>query len=131
MVVVDSTVWIDYLRGTDTPETVWLDRELTRQRLGLTDLILCEVLQGIKDDNLFVQTRDELLKFNVFETGGNELAIASALNYRRLRRRSYMIRRTIDCWIATFCIEAGHELLHRDRDFEIFEKELGLKVVHP
>jgi predicted nucleic acid-binding protein len=131
MVIVDTTVWVDYLRGTYNPETVWLDQELTRQRLGLTDLILCEVLQGIREAAMFLQVRDELLTFHVFETGGKELAIASALNYRALRERGYTVRRTIDCFIATFCLEAGHELLHRDRDFDVFEKALGLRVVHP
>jgi predicted nucleic acid-binding protein len=131
MVIVDATVWIDYLRGTDNPETIWLDQELTRQRLGLTDLILCEVLQGIRDSALFAQVRDELLTFHLFETGGKQLAIASALNYRKLRDQGYTVRRTIDCLIATFCLQAGHELLHHDRDFDSFEKTLGLRVVHP
>jgi predicted nucleic acid-binding protein len=131
MVIVDTTVWIDYLRGTENPETIWLDQELTRQRLGLTDLILCEVLQGIRDSALFAQVRDELLTFHLFETGRKELAIASALNYRKLRDQGYTVRRTIDCLIATFCLQAGHELLHRDRDFDSFEKALGLRVVHP
>jgi predicted nucleic acid-binding protein len=131
MVIVDTTVWIDYLRGADNPETFWLDQELTRQRLGLTDLILCEVLQGVREHALFAQVRDELLTFHLFETGGKELAIASALNYRTLREQGYTVRRTIDCLIATFCLQAGHELLHRDRDFDVFERALGLQVVHP
>jgi predicted nucleic acid-binding protein len=131
MVIVDTTVWIDYLRGAENAETVWLDRELTRQRLGLTDLILCEVLQGVGGDAMFAQVRDELLGFQVFETGGKELAIASALNYRALREKGYTVRRTIDCLIATFCLQAGHELLHRDRDFDGFEKGMGLRVIHP
>ncbi len=130
MVIVDTTVWIDYLRGAENPETAWLDRELTRQRLGLTDLILCEVLQGVRGDVAFGQVRDELLGFQVFETGGKDLAIASALNYRALREKGYTVRRTIDCLIATFCLQAGHELLHRDRDFDGFEKGMGLRVVH-
>jgi predicted nucleic acid-binding protein len=131
MVIVDTTVWIDYLRGTDNPETFWLDQELTRQRLGLTDLILCEVLQGVREHSMFAQVRDELLTFHLFETGGKELAIASALNYRSLREQGYIVRRTIDSLIATFCVQAGHELLHRDRDFDAFERALGLRVVHP
>ena len=131
MVVVDTTVWVDYLRGTDNPETLWLDRELGRQRLGLTDLILCEVLQGVQDDTLFAQTRSELLNFHVFESNGIELALASALNYRKLREGGYTVRKTIDCLIATFCIETKHQLLHRDRDFDLFERKLGLQVVHP
>jgi predicted nucleic acid-binding protein len=131
MVIIDTTVWIDYLRGADNPETFWLDQELTRQRLGLTDLIFCEVLQGVREPTLFMQVRDELLTLHLFETGGKDLAIASALNYRNLRDQGYTVRRTIDCLIATFCLEAGHELLHRDRDFDVFERALGLRVIHP
>ena len=130
MVIVDTTVWIDYLRGTDNPESLWLDRELPRQRLSLTDLILCEVLQGVRDPVLFSQVRDELLAFHIFESGGKDLAVASAANYRILHEKGHTVRRTIDCLIATFCIESGHSLLHRDRDFEPFEKVLGLTVVH-
>jgi predicted nucleic acid-binding protein len=130
MVIVDTTVWIDYLRGVESPEALWLDKELTRQRLGLTDLILCEVLQGIRDQAAFADARDRLSKLHLFQNGGKELAIAAAQNYRTLRERGYTIRGTIDCLIATFCLEASHELLHRDRDFDIFEKELGLRVVH-
>ena len=87
MVIVDTTVWIDYLRGTENPETHWLDRELQRQRLGLTDLILCEVLQGIRDKNAFARAQVQLLNFEVFRTGGPALAIAAAHNYRDLRER--------------------------------------------
>ena len=129
MVIVDTTVWIDYLRGTENPETLWLDRELQQQRLGMTDLILCEVLQGVREQSIFERVRADLLKFQVFQTGGIELAIAAAQNYRKLRQRGYTVHKTIDCLIATFCLEAGHELLHRDRDFDCFEKVLGLRVV--
>jgi len=130
MVIIDTTVWIDYLRGAQNPETQWLDRELQRRRLGLNDLILCEVLQGIPDRAAFARVRDDLLKFHVFQTGGTDLAIAAAHNYRDLRQRGYTVRKTIDCLIATFCLQAGHALLHRDHDFDPFEKLLGLKVVH-
>jgi len=130
MVIVDTTVWIDYLRGTENPETRWLDRELQRQRFGLTDLILCEVLQGIREQGVFTRVRTDLLRFEVFQTGGTELAVAAAENYRDLRRRGYTVHKTIDCLIATFCLQARHELLHRDRDFDCFEKVLGLRVVH-
>jgi predicted nucleic acid-binding protein len=129
VVIVDTTVWIDYLRGSENPETRWLDRELQRQRLGLTDLILCEVLQGVREQSAFARVRADLLKFQVFETGGSALAIAAAQNYRELRQRGYTVHKTIDCLIATFCLEARHELLHRDRDFDCFEKVLGLRVV--
>ena len=129
MVIVDTTVWIDYLGGFRNSQTVWLDRELGRQPLALTDIILCEILQGIRSDAAFAHTRRELEKFYLFETGGRELAVATARNYRRLRRAGYTVRTTIDCLIATFCLEAGHSLLHRDHYFDPFEKCLGLSVV--
>jgi predicted nucleic acid-binding protein len=131
MVIVDTTVWVDYLKGTDTPEAGWLEDELERQRLGLTDLILCEVLQGVRGERRFAEVRRELLRFEVHRSGGAELAIAAAGNYRRLRARGRTVRRTIDCLIATFCIMNGHSLLHSDRDFDPFEQVLGLRVIHP
>lgn len=131
MVIVDATVWIDYLRGHENPATEWLDRQLARQPLGLTDLTLCEVLQGVRDDFEFSSVRNDLLGFHLFSTAGPELAIAAARNYLSLRSRGLTVRKTIDCIVATFCLQAGHELLHRDRDFDAFEKTLGLKVIHP
>jgi predicted nucleic acid-binding protein len=131
MIIVDTTVWVDYLRGTRTPQADWLDAQLTRERLGLTDLILCEVLQGITTDGQFDAVQEELLKFAVFETGTVELAVEAALNYRRLRAAGRTVRKTIDSLIATFCLVEGHALLHNDRDYDPFEDVLGLKVVHP
>jgi predicted nucleic acid-binding protein len=131
MTIVDTTVWIDYLGGTANPHTDWLDRELNQQRLGLTDLILCEILQGIRGDSTFTRVRRDLSRFEVFDTGGEALAVVSAQNYRSLRSRGQTVRKTIDCLIATFCLTEGHTLLHRDRDFDPFEKYLGLRVLHP
>ncbi|MFZ0518452.1 MAG: PIN domain nuclease [Acidobacteriaceae bacterium] len=131
MTIVDTTVWIDYLRGAANPHTDWLDRELNRQRLGLTDLILCEVLQGIVGDSTFTRVRRDLSRFEVFDTGGEALAVAAARNYRSLRSSGHTVRKTIDCLIATFCLTERHSLLHRDHDFDAFEKYLGLRVVHP
>jgi predicted nucleic acid-binding protein len=131
MTIVDTTVWIDYLAGSTNPHTDWLDRELTQQRLGLMDLILCEILQGIREDLAFGRVLRLLSNFEVFESGGEALAISSAQNYRALRARGHTVRRTIDCMIATFCLTQGHSLLHRDHDFDPFEKFLGLRVVHP
>ena len=131
MVIVDTTVWIDYLGGTTNPHTSWLNRELTRQRMGLTDLILCEVLQGIRNDAVRMQVHRNLLRFQVFSTGGVDPAVASAQNYRSLRKRGIRVRKTIDCLIATFCLDSGHSLLHRDHDYDPFEAHLGLQVVHP
>jgi len=131
MIIVDTTVWVDYLRGTRTPQADWFEAQLTRERLGLTDLILCEVLQGITTDGQFDAVQEELLKFAVFETGTVELAVEAALNYRRLRAAGRTVRKTIDSLIATFCLVEGHTLLHNDRDYDPFEDVLGLKVVHP
>lgn len=131
MTIVDTTVWVDYLRGTRTPHTDWLEANLTKERLGLTELILCEVLQGITQDAHFDAVQEELLRFEVFETGTVELAVEAAVNYRRLRAAGRTVRRTIDSLIATFCLLEGHTLLHNDRDYDLFEDVLGLKVVRP
>lgn len=131
MTIVDTTVWIDYLGGIINPHSEWLDRELSQQRFGLTDLILCEVLQGIRAESAFTRVRRELSRFEVFDAGGEALAVASAQNYRALRSHGHTIRKTIDCLIATFCLVEGHSLLLRDHDFDPFEKHLGLRVVHP
>jgi len=131
VVIVDTTVWIDFLRGVQNPETDWLDLQLIHQRLALTDVILCEVLQGIPDDISFARVQRELRRFEIFDTGGADLAVAAAQNFRTLRRRGHTVRKTIDCWIATFCIRSGYALLHRDRDFDPFEQFLRLHVVHP
>ena len=131
MIIVDTTVWIDYLGGVVNPHTEWFDRGLEMQRFGLTDLILCEILQGMRTDTAFAQVRRELSRFEIFDTGGEALALASAQNYRMLRSHGHTVRKTIDCLIATFCLTEGHSLLHRDRDFDAFERCLGLRVVHP
>lgn len=130
MVIVDTTVWVDYFRGIRSPETDWLDVELDRQRLGLTDIILCEVLQGVHDDSAAADVERRLRKLEVFETGGVELATAAARNYRVLRARGHTVRKTIDGLIATFCIRSGYSLLHRDQDFDPFETHLEPSVIH-
>jgi len=130
MVIVDTTVWVDHLRGVRNSETDYLNREVARQRFGLTDLILCEVLQGLRDEQAFAQVLRELRTFAIFETGGEDLAVAAAKSFQNLRRRGRTVRKTVDCLIATFCIRHGHSLLHRDRDFDHFEQILGLVVVH-
>lgn len=131
MVIVDSTVWIDYLRGTNSPHVNWLDRELARQRLGILDLGLCELLQGASTEKEADELQRDLEQFVLFETGGRSLAVTAAKNYRFLRSKGFTIRKTIDCLIATYCIQNGHTLLHNDRDFEPFERELALSVLYP
>ena len=131
MVIVDSTVWVDYLRGVRNPEADWLNQEFTRQRLGLTDLILCEVLQGARSEAALQRILNDLSLCEIFDTGGTDVAVSAARNFMLLRTLGFTVRKTIDCWIATFCIREGHSLLHRDRDYDVFEKNLGLQVIHP
>ena len=129
MVIIDTSVWIDYLGGHVTPQGAWLETQMTRQRLGITDLILSEVLQGIRDDKAFRLTLQELSAYQVFSMGGADLAIATAQNFRLLRARGYTVRKKIDCWIATFCLLNDHALLHNDKDFQPFEQVLGLMII--
>mgnify|MGYP001765069605 CR=1 FL=1 len=130
MVIVDSTVWVDYFKGLINPETTWLHAQLDRQRLGVTTLILCEVLQGVRDERQAALVQSELMKLEVFEAGSVRLAVAAANNYRVLRSRGRTVRKTIDLLIASFCLQERHSLLHRDRDFDAFEELLGLVVIH-
>ena len=121
MVIVDTTVWIDFLNGVDTPLTAWLDAELDRQRFAITDLNLCEILQGVRDEKQAAEVQRELEKLEIFSTGGKQLALAAANNYRILRGKGKTVRKTVDCLIATFCLMNDHTLLHNDRDFDAFE----------
>jgi len=129
MIIVDSTVWVDYVNGKSNEETRLLEARIGQEDIGLTDLIFCEVLQGIRTEREFEEVKRELMEFSIFPTGGMEMAIEGATNYQKLRAKGFTVRKTIDCWIATFCLREGHELLHRDRDFDPFESELGLRVV--
>ena len=131
MVIVDSTVWVVYFRGVENPETAWLEKEIGREPIALIDLILCEVLQGIRSDAQFEDIKAELLEFDVFDSGGADMAVAAAANYRGLKTKGYTVRKTIDCLIATFCLRDGHSLLHHDKGFDPFESVLGLKTIHP
>lgn len=131
MDIVDTTVWIDYLRGTANPETDWLDARLGRKPLAITDVILCEVLQGVRDEATAATVERQLLQLHIFELSGVELAKAAAKNYRTLRGQGRTVRKTIGCLIATFCLRGDHSLLHRDRDFDAFEELLDLSVIHP
>jgi predicted nucleic acid-binding protein len=131
VVIVDTTVWIDYFRGRRTAQTRWLDQALGVTRVGLCDLILCEILQGMPSDADAAAVLAQMSSFDLLDTGGMDLAVESARNYRRVRARGHTVRRTIDCLIATLCLREGHELLHNDRDFDPFEAMLGLRVIHP
>jgi len=128
MVIVDTTVWVDYFRGTKNSQTDWLDRELDRRRIGLTDLILCEILQGLPAERQARLALTALGRFEIYSMGGTELAVAAARNFRFLRARGRVVRKTVDCLIASFCFGQGFELLHSDRDYEPFVEFLGLKT---
>ncbi|HXS95789.1 MAG TPA: PIN domain nuclease [Candidatus Limnocylindrales bacterium] len=129
MILVDSSVWIDYFKGTVSAQTEKLDRLLGQQPLAIGDLILTEVLQGFDDQRDFHSARKVLTSLMVVELGGREIAIQAAKNCRALRRLGVTVRKTIDTVIATKCIEDGYELLHADRDFEPFARYLGLRTV--
>ncbi|HWC99290.1 MAG TPA: PIN domain nuclease [Candidatus Sulfopaludibacter sp.] len=128
MILVDSSVWIDYFRGTVTAQTEELDRLLGEEPLAIGDLILAEVLQGFEKDRDFDAARKMLTSLHVVELGGEEIAIQAAKNFRALRKRGVTVRKTIDTVIATRCIESGYRLLHNDRDFDPFASYLGLRV---
>jgi predicted nucleic acid-binding protein len=129
LILVDTSVWIDYFNGTITPQTETLDRLLGHEPLAIGDLILTEVLQGFADERDFNEARKMLTSLTVIELGGQEIAIQAAKNFRSLRNRGVTVRKTIDTVIATRCMQDGYDLLHNDRDFDPFAKHLGLRVV--
>jgi len=131
MMVVDSSVWIDYFNGTETRQTSHLDSLLGRAPILIGDLILTEVLQGFQNDKDFRTAKDLLLRIPFMPMLGRELALDSAANYRRLRKSGVTVRKTIDVMIGTFCIHYRLPLLHDDRDFDPMHRLLGLKVVIP
>lgn len=127
MILVDSSVWIDYFRGSDTGQSDKLDSRLGNEPLAIGDLILTEVLQGFTQDAEFDSAASMLASLELVVVGGPDVALEAARNYRRLRSLGITARKTIDTVIATRCIVSGYELLHDDRDFDAFEKYLGLR----
>jgi predicted nucleic acid-binding protein len=129
MILVDSSVWIDYFNGKKSTQTDWLDSSLGNTVIVMGDLILTEVLQGFQSDKDFKIARDLLSGIPFMSMGGQELAIESAGNYRYLRKKGVTVRKTIDVIIGTFCIHHQLTLLHDDRDFEPMVKFLGLEII--
>ena len=129
MILVDSSVWIDYFRGNTTPHANRLDELLGSEPLAIGDLILTEVLQGFGSDREFNAARKVLLALDMVVLGGPDVAVEAAKNFRKLRSLGVTVRKTIDTVIATRCIVSGHTLLHSDRDFDAFEQHLGLRCV--
>jgi len=127
VILVDSSVWIDYFRGNATAEADKLDSLLGTEPLAIGDLILTKVLQGFGSDKDFNEASILLTTLVVVELGGRDIAIQAAKNYRALRTLGITVRKTIDTVIATRCIESGFDLLYSDRDFDPFVTYLGLR----
>jgi predicted nucleic acid-binding protein len=130
MILVDSSVWIDYFRGDATPQAEMLDALLGNEPLAVGDLILAEVLQGFQSERDFNQAKQLLLSFETVEIAGRDVAIQAARNFRTLREHGVTVRKTIDTLIATRCINSGLILLHSDKDFDPFVTHLGLRVAY-
>lgn len=127
MTLVDSSVWIDYFRGTRTPEADLLDSLLGTEPVLIGDLILTEVLQGFSTDADVARAQSLLEALDIVALGGTEVCIQAAPNFRALRRKGITVRKTIDTIIATACITKGYALLYSDRDFDAFVDHLGLR----
>ncbi len=125
--MVDSSVWIDYFNGKESPEVIYLDTILGIKPVVIGDNILTEVLQGFKSDNEYKKAKQLLTAFPLFQLSNKVLAVKSADNYRALRKKGITVRKTIDTIIATYCIEQNLQLLFTDRDFLPFVELLGLK----
>jgi predicted nucleic acid-binding protein len=129
VIVVDTSVWIDYFNGAPAPQADLLDALLGERLLAVGDLILAELLQGFASEPDARRALRLLEPLEFLEMAGREVAIQSAANYRLLRRRGATVRKTMDMLIGTYCLMHGHELLHNDRDFDVLARHLGLKVL--
>lgn len=129
MILVDSSVWIDFFRGHDTPEVAWLDAHLDREPFLVGDLILAEVLRGFTQDRGLHEARRMLLRLPQRTLGGDDIAVKAARHYRRLRSLGVTVRGTVDLIIATRCLQDHLRLLHCNADFKPFERHLGLRTV--
>lgn len=126
MILVDTSVWIDFFNGRMTAEANALNHLLGQEPVLIGDLILTEVLQGFRRDADYKKAKGLLETLEFRDLGGKAIALAASDNYRQLRHRGITPRKTIDMIIGTYCIVNGLELLHADKDFDIMEKELGL-----
>ncbi len=129
MILVDSSVWIDYFGGKATAQTDLLEGLLDSQVLAIGDLNFIEVLQGCRLDKDFSEVRRLLGRLELIVLGGDDVVVEAAKNFRKLRTLGVTVRGTIDVLLATRCIVSGHQLLHSDRDFDAFERHLGLRCV--
>jgi len=127
LIVVDSSVWIDYFGGKNTPAVEKLDSLLGQTSIAAGDLMLVEVLQGFRTDRDFVQARELLLSLTIVKLLNTSIALKSATNFRALRKKGVTVRKTIDTIIATYCIENRLALLYSDKDFQPFQEHLNLQ----
>ena len=126
MIVVDSSVWIDFLNGRNAPHVRRLRAVLGTDEVIVGDLMLCEVLQGLGSERAAREVEALLLRFEIVPMAGEEIAVIAARNFRSLRKRGITVRKTIDLLIGTWCIENGRPLLHNDNDFRPMARHLGL-----
>lgn len=126
MIVVDTTVWIDVLKGRDTPHVRHLGALIGTSEIAVGDLMLCEILQGFESESVAQEVESRLRRFDIVSMAGDAIAVSAARNFRALRSRGITIRKTIDLLIGTWCIENRLPLLHNDRDFRPMALHLGL-----
>jgi predicted nucleic acid-binding protein len=131
MILVDSSVWIDYFNGQQTWQTNLLDNLLSDVPVIIGDLILAEILKRFRSDNDYESAKSYLSALPFHQIGGYQVAVQSAQNYRRLRKKGVTVRKTIDVIIGTYCILKGLQLLHDNRDFDPMVSHLSLKVLSP
>ena len=128
MILADTSAWIDYFRGVSAPYTDLLDLELARSRIVTGDLIIAEFLQGFRDEREYLEAKRIMDSLEYRDLVGREIAVAVSQTYRVLRKAGITVRKTIDVLIATFCIKNDLELIHNDKNFDVMEEKLGLKV---
>jgi len=130
MILIDSSVWIDYFRGTKCAQAEHLDNLLASadDELGVADLVVFEVLRGFNSPKAQRDAQAMLLRTTVVDIGGLDNALMAAEHYRALRERGYTIASPIDALLASYCITHGHSLLHRDADFDVMQTLRGLKT---
>jgi len=128
VILVDTSVWIDYFNGIENKQTESLDRILSEQSVLLGDIILTEILQGFDNDKEFRLAKQALEPLDCVHLGGKSLAIKAASNFRFLRSKGVTIRKTVDMLIGSWCIEHEVELLHNDKDFDQIATQLPLQI---
>jgi predicted nucleic acid-binding protein len=131
LIVVDSSVWIDFLNGRNAPHVRRLRALFGEDEIVVGDLMLCEVLQGLDSERTALEVEALLRRFEIVPMAGDAIAVAAARNFRSLRRRGITVRKTIDLLIGTWCIENGIPLLHNDSDFHPMARYLGLTEITP